>query len=142
MSSIVIPAALRIEVIERARFCCEYCLLPENASFYSHEIDHIVAVKHRGLTVPQNLAYACWRCNRHKGTDLASLDPDTSQIALLFHPRNDRWNEHFRWEYGRLVGISPTGNATAELLQFNRPDRLAERIRVANVIRNIHGFAE
>ena len=142
MSSIVIPAALRIEVIERDLFCCEYCLLPENASFYSHEIDHIVAVKHGGLTILQNLAYACWRCNRHKGTDLASLDPETLQIVLLYHPRNDRWDEHFRWNHGRLWGISPTGNATAELLQFNRPDRLGERIRVANVIRNIHGITE
>lgn len=142
MSLSAIATNLRIEVVERARFCCEYCLLPDNASFYPHEIDHIVAVKHGGLTVSQNLAYACWRCNRHKGTDLASFDRETMQIVLLFHPRHDYWGEHFRWDHGRIQGISPIGRATAELLQFNRPDWIRERIRSARIVKELRGLIE
>jgi len=38
MSVSYIPAALRRLVEERANRRCEYCLLPENVSFYVHEI--------------------------------------------------------------------------------------------------------
>ncbi|MEC4812775.1 MAG: hypothetical protein SAK29_05810 [Scytonema sp. PMC 1069.18] len=39
MSSTYIPAALRRLVEERANHQCEYCLVPENISFFPHEID-------------------------------------------------------------------------------------------------------
>lgn len=59
--------ALRRFVIERARCACEYCLFPNAVSFYPHEVDHVVALKHQGKTTADNLAYACRRCNRFKG---------------------------------------------------------------------------
>lgn len=62
-----ISAALRREVIERAGNRCEYCLLPAEVAFYPHEVDHVIAEKHGGATDIDNLAFACWRCNRHKG---------------------------------------------------------------------------
>ena len=40
-----IPEALRRQVTERAGECCEYCLLPQEFSLYSHEVDHIIAEK-------------------------------------------------------------------------------------------------
>jgi HNH endonuclease len=86
MTERTIPAPLRRQVIERASNQCEYCLLPASAAFFPHEVDHVVAVKHGGLTSADNLAYACWRCNRHKGTDLGSFDPATQQFSLLFNP--------------------------------------------------------
>ena len=64
-----IPDVLREKVAERANYCCEYCLLHEQDSIYSHEIDHIIPEKHRGETVEDNLCYACLDCNRNKGTD-------------------------------------------------------------------------
>jgi 5-methylcytosine-specific restriction endonuclease McrA len=82
-----IPADLRRQVIIRAYNCCEYCLLPDNLSFYPHEIDHIVAEKHGGETQIDNLAFSCWFCNRHKGSDLTSIDPETRIVTLLFNPR-------------------------------------------------------
>lgn len=60
-----IPANLRRQVLERANYSCEYCLRPSSVSFYPHEVDHIVATKHGGETISENLAYACWRCNWH-----------------------------------------------------------------------------
>ena len=49
-------------------------MLPAAVAFFPHEVDHVVAEKHGGTTVETNLAFTCWRCNRHKGTDLASID--------------------------------------------------------------------
>ncbi len=33
-----------------------------------------------------NLALACPYCNRYKGTDLGSLDPETGQLTPFFNP--------------------------------------------------------
>jgi hypothetical protein len=75
-----VPAALRREVIERAGNRCEYCRLPAEVAFYPHEVDHVIAEKHGGTNNIDNLAFACWRCNRHKGSDLTSFDPETALI--------------------------------------------------------------
>jgi 5-methylcytosine-specific restriction endonuclease McrA len=82
-----ISAALRRLVVERAQHCCEYCLLPHGVSFFPHEVDHIIAKKHGGVTNAEKLTYACWRCNRHKGSDLGSFDPMTGAFSFFFHPR-------------------------------------------------------
>ncbi len=29
--------------------------------------------------------FVCWRCNRHKGTDLGSFDPQTGEFSFLFN---------------------------------------------------------
>jgi hypothetical protein len=50
MSKSYISAKLRKVVYKRAKDCCEYCLIPEIATFASHQIDHIIAQKHGGLT--------------------------------------------------------------------------------------------
>ena len=91
MSASYIPSEIRRLVVERSEFQCEYCLLPAGVAFFPHEVDHVVAVKHGGLTVADNLAFACWRCNRHKGTDLGSYDPQTGGFSLLFNPRTQNW---------------------------------------------------
>src|SRR5215203_242553 len=75
MNQARISAALRREVRERARECCEYCLVAESQAFFPHEPDHLIALKHGGETVSANLALACFDCNRFKGSDIASLDP-------------------------------------------------------------------
>jgi hypothetical protein len=133
MSVTYIPVELRRLVEARAGHLCEYCLLPAGMSFFPHEIDHIVAEKHGGTTEEQNLCYTCWRCNRHKGTDLGSFDPETGVFSLLFHPRTQQWAEHFAHEGARIAGISPEGRTTTRLLQFNHEDRLAERQRLIDL---------
>src|SRR5262245_35673880 len=45
-----------------------------------------------------NLALACFDCNRYKGSDLASLDPETGSLTPLFNPRLDDWSTHFETE--------------------------------------------
>lgn len=91
MSSTYIPAALRRLVYERAGGRCEYCLIHEDDVFAVHEIDHIIAEKHGGPTEADNLALSCALCNKYKGSDIASVDPDTGEIVPLYHPRRARW---------------------------------------------------
>jgi hypothetical protein len=75
-------------------------LVPEVVTLVSHEIDHIAAAKHGGETTAENLALCCTLCNKYKGTDLASIDPETGEMQRLFHPRRDRWLEHFQFQAG------------------------------------------
>jgi hypothetical protein len=122
-----VPAALRREIIERTGNRCEYCRLPAEVAFYPHEVDHVIAEKHGGTRDIDNLAFACWRCNRHKGTDLTSFDPQTQRLSPLFNPRTQVWAEHFAYEEVRVVGMTPEGRATVSLLRLNRDERLTER---------------
>lgn len=122
-----IPALLRQQIFERASGQCEYCLLPQSVALVPLEADHIVARKHGGQTESDNLALACSLCNKHKGSDLASIDPDSGAITPLFHPRRQRWADHFHLQDTQIVPLTATGRVTVSLLQLNRPERMAER---------------
>jgi hypothetical protein len=127
MAQKYVPVALRRLVRSRADERCEYCLIPESMTLATHWVDHVVAEKHGGLTEEGNLALSCVLCNQHKGSDLASIDPDTGQITPLFHPRRDHWLDHFRLAEGRIEPLTPTGRVTVRLLQWNLPERIKER---------------
>ena len=64
MSLTYIPAELRRLVIARAASICEYCLVAEEDTFLRLEVDHVIGEKHRGPTTADNLACACFHCNR------------------------------------------------------------------------------
>lgn len=49
-------------------------------------VDHVIAEKHRGETVLENLAWACFSCNMHKGPNIAGIDPVTGETVRLFRP--------------------------------------------------------
>jgi 5-methylcytosine-specific restriction endonuclease McrA len=112
----------------RAGFRCEYCRLPEASSDVSFPIDHIIARQHGGRTTLDNLALACPRCNAYKGTNLATVDWPAGNLTRLYHPRQDRWADHFRWEAAVIVGVTPVGQATAKLLNMNSARRVATRL--------------
>lgn len=127
MAQKYVPVALRRLVRQRAAERCEYCLVPERFTLAAHWVDHVVAEKHGGRTEEGNLALSCALCNQHKGTDLASIDPETGQITPLFHPRRDRWADHFRLSGARFEALTATGRVTVRLLQLNHADRIEER---------------
>lgn len=131
MTQTRISAALRREVRERAGERCEYCLLAESQAFFPHEPDHLIAIKHGGETTSANLALACFDCNRFKGSDIASIDPASSELVPLFNPRTQQWSEHFRLDGGEIAGVTSTGRATARLLRLNLPSRTEVRARLA-----------
>jgi hypothetical protein len=120
-------AALEELVPRRARFRCEYCLLPQALINTPFQFDHIIARCHGGLTISDNLAFACFHCNNFKGPNLAGIDPDTGQVTRLFHPRNDSYKENFRWDGQRIIGLTAEGRATISVLRLNHPLRLAVR---------------
>lgn len=130
MSKTYISVGLRRLVEERAGNRCEYCLLPGTVTFFPYEIDHVIAEKHGGKTTSDNLALTCWRCNRHKGSDLGSFDPQTGEFCFLFNPRTQTWCDHFSQKGSRIEGLTPEGRTTIKLLQLNTPERLAERQRL------------
>ncbi len=122
-----IADALRASVIKRAQGRCEYCLLRSDDSPISHEVDHVIPEKHRGTTDLKNLCYACIECNRHKGSDFASFDPETGAITRLFNPRKDVWSEYFRLDGVQVVPLSPEGRVTVFVLKLN--DAIRVQIR-------------
>ncbi len=95
-----VPAALRRLVVERAHECCEYCLLHQADAESHHQLDHLIAIKHGGQPVGENLALACQLCNRYKGSDLAAFDPASGEIVPLFNPRIQNL-ERTLWAGGR-----------------------------------------
>jgi len=122
-----ITALLRRQVTIRATRCCEYCLLPQTAVAHPHEPDHIIPRQHGGKTELDNLALACVRCNRYKGPNLGSIDPETGRLVPLFNPRTQIWHEHFVLEGAYIRPLTPEGRVTVSLLQLNTTSRLAER---------------
>jgi hypothetical protein len=119
--------AIRREVIIRAQGRCEYCLYPEAQSAFSHQVDHIVSRKHGGSSSLDNLALCCIFCNRYKGSDIAAIHTRTRKPVRLFHPRLDRWADHFRLSGAIIEGLTAQGEVTARLLRFNQAERVAER---------------
>lgn len=122
-----VPDKLRGQVGFRAGFRCEYCRLHESFAMYKFEVDHIVAIKHGGLTELDNLAYCCVRCNRNKGTDLVTVLDGSKTFVPLFNPRVHIWEEHFETHLGVISGKTDIGEATVKLLNFNTVERIIGR---------------
>lgn len=122
---------MRQQVRRRAGHRCEYCLLSEQDAFFTHEVDHVIAEKHGGVTTPDNLALACFDCNRFKGSDIASLDPASGSLVALYSPRTDRFEDHFHIENGVLRPLTAVARATERLLKLNLPIRVAIRRTLA-----------
>ena len=106
---------------------CEYCGFREASRYVPLHVDHIIAEQHGGRTEPGNLAFCCGRCNRHKGPNIATLDPLSGELVGLFHPRREKWAEHLEWDGVYVRGITPVGRGTLRLLKMNEPVRLLER---------------
>lgn len=79
----------------------------------------------------ENLALACQGCNSYKHIRIEAQDPVNEELVPLFHPRNQRWSEHFAWDHGclHIVGLTATGRATVKALRLNR-DSLVNLRRV------------
>src|SRR4029450_2501196 len=120
-------AELRRQVVERAGNCCEYCLLPQELAASTHQVDHVIAEKHGGQTVFDNLALSCTVCNRRKGSDIGSIDSETGTLVPLFNPRTQKWADHFLFDGTYIVGLTAVGRTTVAFLQLNAFERLAER---------------
>jgi hypothetical protein len=124
---ISIRAEVRRQVIERAGNCCEYCLFPQKFEVSTFHIEHIIPRKHGGSNGLDNLCLSCPFCNTYKGSDFASFDPQTGELALLYHPRKHQWNDHFKLNDGKIEALTPEGRVTVLLLRLNRISAVKDR---------------
>lgn len=124
------PEPLRDKVRWRAGDRCEYCQLQQQFCEFTHHFEHIVARQHIASDNLDNLALACHFCNRKKGPNLAGIDPATGEIAVLFHPRRDSWDGHFRWNGHLIEGLSAVGRATVNALALNDGKRMRLRLQL------------
>ena len=122
-----INSEIRQIVTTRANSVCEYCLIAEADAYFKFQVEHIVSRKHGGSSDLENLALACVFCNRYKGSDIASLAPETGELIRFYNPRIDRWREHFRLDAVVIEPLTNIGEATIRILQMNHADQISER---------------
>lgn len=127
-----ISEATQNQVRQRANYLCEYCHASEKWQYVPFTVDHIIPLSKGGSNSIDNLALACFHCNRQKSDNVTAIDDQSGEV-LLFNPRSDSWQEHFIWSADRLriIGLTPTGRATVAALAFNR-ERIIN-IRAADV---------
>lgn len=124
----MIRAQTRAQVRERAQNACEYCHLHQDDSpLAALHVEHIIPKIHGGSDTTDNLALACIDCNLHKGTNLTGIDPETSEVTQLFHPRRQAWEDHFEWQGIYLAGRTAAGRTTIQVLNINSEDQVALR---------------
>ena len=131
--AVAVNAELREFVASRANHICEYCLISESDAFIKFQMEHIISRKHGGSSEPENLALACVFCNLHKGSDIASISPETNELVRFFDPRNDRWSKNFRLSGAEILPVSNVGEATIRIFKMNGEDRLLERQLLINL---------
>lgn len=125
-------------VRQRAKHLCEYCHTSEKWQYVTFTVDHIIPVTSGGTNGDNNLALACFYCNRRKSNRTTAVDPESNTQVFLFHPRQHQWKQHFTWSHDgvHIIGISSIGRATVSLLNFNRKRVL--KIRMADIAINRH----
>lgn len=130
-----ISEEVREHVRRRAGFFCEYCHTNERWQYVRFTIDHIFPNEDDSL---ENLALACFHCNRRKSNKTSVRDEKSEKEIPLYNPRTDDWKNHFAWSDDRITIISKTetGRITIDLLELNR-ERILQ-IRRADVAINRH----
>ncbi len=114
-------------VRSRAGDRCEYCQMHQSLQGATFHLEHVIPLSHGGETAEQNLALACPGCNLRKSDRVRANDPLTDASVSLFHPRRDRWSEHFRFDGFTIIPLTTIGRATAAALDLNHARRLTIR---------------
>jgi HNH endonuclease len=122
-----IPASLRRLTIQRANDRCEYCKIAQAGQVATFHIDHIIPIVANGETTAENLALACVSSSLKKGARQEIEDAQTGIKVLFFNPRQQSWQENFRWDGVQVIGLTPVGRATIAALDLNREMMLSIR---------------
>lgn len=122
MAKTVIPIALRERVMQRASHCCEYCRTLDSYLPHDFTMDHLLPISMFGTNDFENLAYACFICNRLKSNKLKVFDSMLEIWVDLFNPRIHKWKEHFFWseDATEIIGKTSIGSMTIATLKLNR----------------------
>lgn len=102
---------IKTRIRKRSNNRCGYCLTHQQYLSLTLEIEHIVPKAKGGSDDESNLWLACRSCNLYKADQTDGFDLETQEMAPLFNPALQNWNEHFHWGNGglRIEGISKTG---------------------------------
>ena len=120
--------AARAFVRQRAANRCEYCHPHQNDSpLAALHFEYIRPRKHGGSDDESNLGLACIDCNLHIGSNLTGIDPLTGAVTKLFHPRQQRWEDHFAFEEIYITGRTAVSRTTIQVLDMNSDDQLKRR---------------
>jgi hypothetical protein len=116
-------------IAQRANHRCEYCQAPELIFNFPFEVEHIIPLSRQGENDEVNLALACRSCNLRKGTRISGIVPSSNIEVSFFHPRQDKWSEHFQvdTQSGKIMGMSSLGKVTVEYLEMNSASQVAAR---------------
>ncbi len=79
-----ISETVRTEVRRRARFLCEYCHTDERWQLVQFTIDHIIPLAADGDHEIENIALACFHCNRRKSDKQTIFDLQTNSEKLIY----------------------------------------------------------
>ena len=92
-------------------------------------MEHIIPASKGGSSRAPNYALSCFNCNLSKSAQVTGIDPKTELEEPLFHPRKDRWADHFRWvkNFTAIQGKTATGRATVDRLKMNSSARVIAR---------------
>jgi hypothetical protein len=102
--------------------------LAEDDRAIEYAVDHIIAEKHEGQTIAENLCLSCYWCNSFKGSDISSVDWATGdEIVPLFNPRKHVWSQHFKLSGPLIEPLDAIGRVTVALLRLNARERIDER---------------
>ncbi len=120
-----ISADTRRLVRDRAHFACEFCTVAETDTGGELTLDHFHPKAKGGTDEPENLLYACMRCNLHK----ADYWPIHSDDLPLWNPRQEPMAAHLLiLTDGTLYPTTPVGEFTIARLRLNRPPLVAYRL--------------
>ncbi|MGF1576501.1 MAG: HNH endonuclease [Cyanophyceae cyanobacterium] len=114
---------------QRANHRCEYCQAPEVVFNFPFEVEHIIPLSRQGSNNEANLALACRSCNLRKSNRISGVTAGSNTDVRFFHPRSDRWDDHFQphIDSGEIVGKTQIGTITVEYLEMNSSAQVAAR---------------
>ena len=108
----------RDRVERRAGRRCEYCRAPQPVTGVRYHLEHVFPESLGGTDDLDNLALACPMCNSHKSNHILGIDDQGSDDGQLFHPRIDRWEEHFDFDSETFEVRGKTKKGRARLIGF------------------------
>jgi hypothetical protein len=126
----LISPETRQSVRKRYGFCCAYCGVSETDVGGELTIDHHKPLTAGGGDDPDNLVYACFRCNLYKG----ALWPGKTEAGAgrrILHPLLDDPAQHYFQDPKscRLLPITETGRYHIAALRLNREALVEHRLR-------------
>jgi HNH endonuclease len=92
-------------------------------------VEHIIPQSHGGTDDLDNVALACPMCNCYKFDHILGIDDQGSDGGQLFHPRTDRWKDHFEFDSETLQvrGNTKKGQGTVNRLRMNDAPQIEVR---------------